>query len=812
MYSSMFADANQQALDPVCGMKVDPERAVAVIEYGSQTYYFCCQGCADRFQSDPEAMLGPSKPVSDPATDLADSYFCPMCSEVKVTVPGACPSCGMVLELDPQSLYSSKTQYDCPMHPEVIQDTSGSCPICGMALELRSVSAGEEDNPELRDMSWRFWVSAALTLPLFLLAMSEMVPVLPARDLKQIQVLGWIQFVLATPVVLWGAWPFFLRGWSSILQRSPNMFTLITMGTGAAYLYSLVALTLPEIFPTPYRDEGGQVGVYFEAAAVIIVLVLLGQVLELRARRQTSGAIRSLLSLAPEIARRLEADGGERDVPLADVQPGDRLRLRPGERVPVDGVVEEGESAIDESAVTGEPIPSGKKPGDRVIAGTVNGTGSLVMLAKKVGRDTVLAQIVQMVSDAQRSRAPIQRLADRTVAYFVPAVVAVAVVSALVWGLTGPEPRWTYAMVNASAVLLIACPCALGLASPMAIMVGVGRGAQAGVLIKDAESLEALATVDTLVVDKTGTLTQGKPELIEVVVVDGFQDSDVLTIASSLEQGSEHPLASAILEGARLRGLPLSRVTGFRAGAGQGVSGEVDGRQAILGNRSLLEGSGIPVGELETHAESLRQRGQTVMFLGVDDRLAGLFSVADRIKPSTPEAISQLRSQDVRIVMLTGDNRTTATAVARSLDIDELKAEILPQDKAAVVKALQQQGSRVAMAGDGINDAPALAQADVGIAMSTGADLAIASAEIALIDGDLRGIVRARRLSRATVRNIRQNLFFALVYNMLGVPVAAGLLYPFFGLLLSPMFAAAAMSFSSVSVIANALRLRRLAL
>ena len=718
----------------------------------------------------------------------------------------------MSLEPDHEALTSAQIQYTCPMHPEVTQSGPGSCPTCGMALEARTVSVVEESNPELEGMLRRFWISTALTVPVFLLAMSEMIPGRPTHTLISMGTLQWIQFFLATPVVLWGGWPFFQRGWQSVVHRSPNMFTLIAMGTGASYGYSLVAITLPEIFPAAYRGRGGEVGVYFEAAAVIIVLVLLGQVLELRARSQTGGAILGLLNLAPATARRLDKEGKEQDIPLAEVQPGDRLLLRPGERVPVDGVVLEGGSAVDESAVTGEAIPTEKHQGDDLIGGTVNGTGSLLMEARRVGQDTVLARIVQMVSAAQRSRAPIQRLADRTAAYFVPGVVVAALATAVVWGLLGPEPSWTYALVNAAAVLLIACPCALGLASPMAVMVGVGRGAQQGVLIKDAESLEILAKVDTLIVDKTGTLTEGKPRLVEVVGTNGYTDSDVLRAASSLEQRSEHPLAAAILEGAGSRRLPASEVSGFKALAGQGVTGQVAGKSVILGNRSLLEESGIPVGVLQKQAESLHQQGQTVMFLAVENQLAGLLSVADAIRVSTPVAISELKDEGVRILMLTGDNHTTAEAVARNLDIDELRAEVLPHQKAETVKALQHQGFTVAMAGDGINDAPALAQADVGIAMGTGTDVAIETASVTLVAGDLGGIVRARRLSRATVRNIRQNLFFAFVYNTLGIPLAAGVLYPFFGLLLSPMLAAAAMSFSSVSVIANALRLRRLSL
>ena len=793
-------------------MEVDPQHAPATVEHGHRTYYFCCEGCASRFQADPEGILQRSDAASPSPTGPSASYFCPMCPDVRAARPGSCPSCGMSLEPDHEALTSAQIQYTCPMHPEVTQSGPGSCPTCGMALEARTVSVVEESNPELEGMLRRFWISTALTVPVFLLAMSEMIPGRPTHTLISMGTLQWIQFFLATPVVLWGGWPFFQRGWQSVVHRSPNMFTLIAMGTGASYGYSLVAITLPEIFPAAYRGRGGEVGVYFEAAAVIIVLVLLGQVLELRARSQTGGAIRGLLNLAPATARRLDKEGKEQDIPLAEVQPGDRLLLRPGERVPVDGVVLEGGSAVDESAVTGEAIPTEKHQGDDLIGGTVNGTGSLLMEARRVGQDTVLARIVQMVSAAQRSRAPIQRLADRTAAYFVPGVVVAALATAVVWGLLGPEPSWTYALVNAAAVLLIACPCALGLASPMAVMVGVGRGAQQGVLIKDAESLEILAKVDTLIVDKTGTLTEGKPRLVEVVGTNGYTDSDVLRAASSLEQRSEHPLAAAILEGAGSRRLPASEVSGFKALAGQGVTGQVAGKSVILGNRSLLEESGIPVGVLQKQAESLHQQGQTVMFLAVENQLAGLLSVADAIRVSTPVAISELKDEGVRILMLTGDNHTTAEAVARNLDIDELRAEVLPHQKAETVKALQHQGFTVAMAGDGINDAPALAQADVGIAMGTGTDVAIETASVTLVAGDLGGIVRARRLSRATVRNIRQNLFFAFVYNTLGIPLAAGVLYPFFGLLLSPMLAAAAMSFSSVSVIANALRLRRLSL
>jgi Cu+-exporting ATPase len=681
-----------------------------------------------------------------------------------------------------------------------------------MALERRAVVADEGPDPELVDMTRRFWIGLALTVPLLALTMGDMIPGEPLRHLVQPRLMAWGQLALATPVVLWGGWPFFVRAWLSLVNRSLNMFTLIALGTGLAYAYSVVAVLAPGLFPDSFRAHGGQVGLYFEAAAAITVLVLLGQVLELRARSQTSGAIRALLGLAPRTARRLRADSTEEDVPLELVQPGDRLRVRPGEKIPVDGQVLEGTSSVDESMVTGEPIPVEKAPGSRVTGATVNGTGAFVMLAERVGRETLLAQIVQMVSEAQRSRAPIQRLADRVSAYFVPAVVAVAVVTAIAWGLVGPEPRIAYALVNAVAVLIIACPCALGLATPMSIMVGTGRGAMAGVLIKHAEALETLEKVDTLVVDKTGTLTEGRPALTSVTVADGHDEAEVLRLAASLERGSEHPLAASIVAGAERRGLALSPAEEFRSVTGKGVTGRVDGRSVALGNRRLLEDLKIPLDGFGERAEALRGDGQTVMFVAVEGRVAGLIGVADPIKPSTPEALDLLRAAGVHVVMLTGDSRTTARAIAAKLGIADVEAEVLPDQKSLVVKRLQAEGRVVAMAGDGVNDAPALAQAQVGIAMGTGTDVAMQSAGIALVKGDLRGIVRARRLSQATMRNIRQNLFFAFVYNALGVPVAAGVLYPVFGLLLSPIIASAAMSFSSVSVIANALRLRRVSL
>jgi P-type Cu+ transporter len=698
------------------------------------------------------------------------------------------------------------------MHPEIVRDGPGSCPICGMALEPRTVMLEEGADPELASMTRRFWISLALSVPLLALAMGDMISGTPLRHLVTGRALSWAQLVLATPVVLWGGWPFFQRGWASVVNKSLNMFTLIALGTGLAYAYSVVAVLVPGAFPQTFRTHGGEIGLYFEAAAIITVLVLLGQVLELRARSQTSGAIKALLALTPKTARRVRDDGSEEDVPLEQIEPGNRLRVRPGERVPVDGRVLDGTSAVDESMVTGEPIPVGKGTGSRVTAGTVNGTGTFLMHAERVGRDTLLAQIVRMVGEAQRSRAPIQRLADRVSAYFVPAVIGVAVLTALVWGLVGPDPRMVYALVNAVAVLIIACPCALGLATPMSIMVATGRGAMAGVLIKSAQALEVLEKVDTLVVDKTGTLTEGKPRLTSVMALDGWSERDVLRLAASLERGSEHPLASAIVAGAQERNGPLTEVSEFQSVTGKGVTGRVEGRRVALGNRRFMDDLGIAVDALASQAEAQRAEGQTVVFVAVDGKAAGLVSVADPIKTSTPEALQMLRAAGIHIVMLTGDSRATAAAIARRLGITDVEAEVLPDQKIAVIKRLQAEGRIVAMAGDGVNDGPALAQAQVGIAMGTGTDVAMQSAGITLVKGDLRGIVRARRLSQATMRNIRQNLFFAFVYNALGVPVAAGILYPPFGLLLNPIIASAAMSLSSVSVIANALRLRRVPL
>jgi Cu+-exporting ATPase len=698
------------------------------------------------------------------------------------------------------------------MHPQIIRDGPGFCPICGMALEPRIIALDEEENHELKDMRRRFWVSVVLSLPLLVIGMSEFIPGSPLVRLVPMEALSWIQLALASPVVLWGGWPFFVRFWQSIVNRSLNMFTLIGLGVAVAYLFSVIATLLPQIFPASFRDEMGNVPVYFEAAAVITTLVLLGQVLELKARSSTSAAIKALLDLAPKTARRIAPDGTEQDVPLDQVHKDDRLRVRPGEKIPVDSVVLEGTSSVDESMVTGESIPVEKRSGDRVIGATINGTGSLVIKAERVGSETLLAQIVQMVAEAQRSRAPIQKLADVVSSYFVPAVILIAIITFIVWAIIGPEPRMAYAIINAVAVLIIACPCALGLATPMSIMVATGKGAQVGVLFKNAEAIEVLREIDTLVVDKTGTLTEGKPKLITVAPADGFNEQELLRLAASLERGSEHPLAAAIVSGGQERGVQLTKTESFASITGKGVKGQIDGQSVSLGNSALLDELGINPGELAAQAEKFRADGQTVMFVTVEGKPAGLLGVADPIKESTPEAIKQLHDQGIKVVMLTGDSHTTAQAVASKLNIDEVVAEVLPNQKAEIVKRFQSEGRKVAMAGDGINDAPALAQAQVGIAMGTGTDVAMQSAGVTLVKGDLRGIVRAIHLSRATMRNIKQNLFFAFVYNSIGVPIAAGVLYPFVGILLSPMIAAAAMSFSSVSVIGNALRLRRVSL
>ena len=810
----------EETIDPVCGMTVTPEHAAASVEHGGHTYYFCAESCAARFREDPGRYLHPQAPgdeaVAAPLQDESAIYTCPMDPEVRQQGPGACPKCGMALE--PVSIVApaSRVEYTCPMHPEIVRSEPGSCPICGMALEPRTVTV-EEENPELRDMTRRFWISVLLTIPILPLMVSEMLPSRPLEHMFGTRALTWFQFAVATPVVLWGGWPFFVRGWHSVVNRHLNMFTLIALGTGAAYVYSAAATLVPGVFPDSFRTHGGGLAVYFEAAAVIVTLVLLGQVLELRARGRTSAAIRGLLSLAPPTARRLAGDASEEDVPLERVRVGDRLRVRPGERVPVDGVVLEGSSSVDESMVTGESLPVEKGAGATVTGGTVNGTGTLVMEARRVGSDTLLAQIVRMVGEAQRSRAPIQRLADRVAGWFVPAVVVVAVATFIAWSLFGPEPRMAHGLVNAVAVLIIACPCALGLATPMSIMVGTGRGAESGVLLRNAAALEAMEQITTLVVDKTGTVTEGRPRLVSVFVQPPFTEPDLLALAAGLEQASEHPLAAAIVQGARERGATPGTVTDFQSVTGKGAVASVNGRRVAVGNANLMKDVGVHVDDdagaeasaLRQSIRDLRERGQTLTYVAVDGRPAGVLGVADPVKATAREAIAALHAEGLEIVMLTGDHRATATAVAAQVGIDRVEAGVLPDQKAAAVKELQQAGRRVAMAGDGINDAPALAQADVGVAMGTGTDIAIESADITLVRGDLRGLVRARRLSRATMRNIRQNLFFAFVYNALGVPVAAGLLYPFFGWLLSPMLASAAMTFSSVSVITNALRLRK---
>jgi P-type Cu+ transporter len=812
-------------------MTVDPATAKHRLTHEGKTYYFCCGGCAAKFQAEPQKFLNqpvkapalvtlggvsapsssrPASLVAQPARD-GRTYVCAMCPEVRQQGPGACPKCGMALE--PEFPATAATvEYTCPMHPEIVRPGPGACPICGMALEPRTVSAHEEENPELRDMTRRFWISLALTAPLLIIAMADMLPSMPVQHALPAGWLSWIELLLATPVVLWAGWPFFQRGWASLVNRSTNMFTLIAMGTGVAYLYSLIATVFPQVFPVSFRGMSGRPDVYFEAAAAITTLVLLGQVLELRARSRTGAAIRALLDLAPKTARLFRDDGREEDIPLAQVQAGNRLRIRPGEKVPTDGVVLDGSSTIDESMITGESFPVSRKPGDHVIGATFNNTGSFVMRAERVGSETLLAQIVRLVSQAQRSRAPIQRLADRVSAYFVPAVIAVAVVTFATWMIAGPQPRFAHALVNAVAVLIIACPCALGLATPVAIMVGTGRGAHAGVLIKNAEALELLEKVDTLVVDKTGTLTEGKPRVLSIVTTGGWSENDLLRLTASLESASEHPVGAAIVAAAKERGLTLNPVNDFNYAAGKGIAGQVEGKSVAAGNDLWLRELRISTDALATQAEKLRQAAQTVALVAVDNRLAGLLTIADPIKQTTAQAIKDLHAQGLRVVMLTGDNRATAQAVAARLGITEVEAEVLPEKKSEVVALLQKQKRVVAMAGDGINDAPALAQADVGIAMGTGTDIAMESGGVTLVKGDLAGIARARKLSQATMRSIRQNLFFAFIYNLIGVPIAAGVLYPFFGVLLSPIIAAAAMSFSSVSVITNSLRLRKVRL
>ena len=749
----------------------------------------------------------PSRPPPAPAAVI---YTCPMHPEVREPRPGDCPDCGMALEPVGPPPGATAIEYTCPMHPEIVQDKPGDCPVCGMALEPRTVAlvAEEEANPELVAMTRRFWVGLVLAIPVVISAMGKYVSGQPLEQYMSAEAWSWFEFIVATPVVLWGGSIFFERCWKSFFTRRLNMFTLIGIGTGVAYAYSVVAVLFPHLFPQSFRAEDGTVDIYFEVAAVIVVLVLLGQVLELRARSQTSQAIKMLLGLAPKTARIVRDDGSEEDIPLDRVHPGDRLRVRPGEKVPVDGVVVEGRSLLDESMITGEPMPVEKNPGDRVTGATINGTGGFVMEAERVGAETLLAQIVAMVSEAQRSRAPIQRLADVISGYFVPVVVLIAIITFAVWALVGPAPAMAYALVNAVAVLIIACPCALGLATPMSIMVGTGKGAMAGVLIKNAEALETMEKVDTLVVDKTGTLTEGKPHLVNVETVKGMDESEMLRLAASLERGSEHPLAASIVAGAEERGLKVTSAENFDSVSGKGVTGRVDGHDVALGNMKLMEHLGIDPGPLGERAKQGRSEGQTVMFVAVDGRAAGIVGVADPIKESTPEALRLLHEEGIDVVMLTGDARATAEAVARQLGLERVEAEVLPDAKGAIVKRLQEEGHIVAMAGDGINDAPALAQAHVGIAMGTGTDVAMESAGITLVKGDLRGVARARRLSHGTMRNIRQNLFFAFIYNGLGIPIAAGVLYPVFGLLLNPIIAAAAMSFSSVSVITNALRLR----
>jgi P-type Cu+ transporter len=777
----MMQPAEQGEIDPVCGMRVNPATAAGSHDHKGKTYYFCALRCRDKFRDDP------------------DYYLIPPAQRPPKSAPVAVPASGVV-------------EYVCPMDPEVLETKPGACPICGMALEPKVVSAEEVGNPELEDMSRRFWICLGPAATVMAIAMSDMIPGMPLHHRFGGTALNWVQLLLATPVVLWGGAPFFQRGWASIVNNALNMFTLIAIGTGAAYVYSVIATMMPEILPAAFRRPDGTVAVYFEAAAVITVLVLLGQVLELRARSQTSSAIRSLLRLAPDRVRRMRADGSEEEIPLDQVQVGDRLRVRPGERVPVDGMVVDGNTSVDESMITGESIPVAKEIGSAVTGGTMNGTGSVLMQAQRVGRDTLLARIVQMVSDAQRSRAPIQRVADVAAGYFVPLVVFVAVLTAIAWAVWGPEPKLAYALVNAVAVLIIACPCALGLATPMSIMVGTGRGATTGVLVKKAEALEVLGKVDTIVFDKTGTLTEGKPALMTIRPTPSWTDQDLLRLAASLEQGSEHPLAGAIVAGGRSRGVGLTAATQFQSTTGKGVSGVVDNRSVAVGTASFLrETVGVVGGELkefEQEAERLRQQGQTVVFVAIDGKAAGLLGVADPIKQSTEEAVRMLQADGLRLVMLTGDHQQTANAVGTQLGLNDVIAGVLPNQKGDVVTRLKAEGRVVAMAGDGVNDAPALALADVGIAMGTGADVAIESAGITLVKGDLRALVRARRLSKATMRNIRQNLFFAFVYNMIGVPIAAGVLYPVFGILLSPMIASTAMTFSSVSVISNALRLR----
>jgi Cu+-exporting ATPase len=816
MNDTTHQHAHDITRDPVCGMEVDPHAGKPTHERDGRTYHFCAARCRDRFVAAPHDYIEATDPVCGMTVNRADArhlakhegqryYFCSARCREKFT---AAPASYLAGKPAPEHMPAG-TVYTCPMHPQIEQIGPGDCPLCGMALEPAGIPTGDDEpNPELVDFKRRFQVGALLTAPILLLAMGPMLG-LPVRDWIGERVAPWVELVFATPVVLWAGWPLLVRGAKSFRSMNLNMFSLIGMGVAAAYLFSVVAVLAPGMFPDGFRDAHGNVGVYFEASAVIVVLVLLGQLLELGARERTGSAIRALLDLAAKTARVIRSDGSEEEIALESVQVGDRLRVRPGEKVPVDGQVVEGRSSVDESMISGEPIPIEKVAGDAVTGATLNGTGALVIEARRVGADTVLSQIVQMVANAQRSRAPIQKLADAVAGKFVPAVIAIAVIAFVAWAVWGPSPSYAYALVSAIAVLIIACPCALGLATPMSIMTATGRGAQAGVLIKNAEALERFATVDTLIVDKTGTLTAGKPKLVAVLPEQGHEEAEVLRLAASLERGSEHPLAEAIVAGAKERGVTLADAQDFEAITGKGVKGTVDGRQVALGNAAMMTELGLEAARLGERANERRDQGETVMFVVVEGALAGLVSVADPIKESTPAALKALHALGFRIVMATGDNARTARAVAGSLGIDEVRADVLPEDKARIIEQMQAQGRKVAMAGDGVNDAPALAQADVGIAMGTGADVAIESAGFTLVKGDLSGIVRARKLSLATMRNIRQNLFFALAYNAAGVPIAAGILYPFFGLLLSPMFAAAAMSLSSVSVIGNALRLRR---
>jgi Cu+-exporting ATPase len=801
---------NTEYKDPVCGMSTHNKDEYLPYDYKGKTYYFCSTHCREKFKADPEKYLQ-TKVSSQTHTTAKDSqslYTCPMHPEIQQNKPGSCPKCGMALEPYAPGLSGLKTKWTCPMHPEIIHDEPGTCPICGMALEPTTPT--EEENPEYEDMKKRFIVGVILTIPILIIAMRDLIPGHVMENFASAKMYEWIELALATPVVLWAGWPFFVRAVQSVINKSLNMFTLIGLGVAVAYVYSVIAVLFPELFPFSLRTQAGTVGVYFEASAAIVTLVLFGQVIELRARSRTGAAIKALLGLAPKTARRIKDDGSEQDISLDDVQPGDRLRIRPGEKIPVDGIVLDGSSSVDESMITGEPIPVSKQPGDRIVGATINGSGMLIMKAERVGAETLLSQIIQMVVEAQRSRAPIQNLADLVSSYFVPAVIAISLISFIIWMLIGPEPRIAYGLVAAVSVLIIACPCALGLATPMSIMVATGKGATAGVLFKDAEFIETLQKVDTLVVDKTGTLTEGKPRLTTVHTVVGQDEKQLLFFAASIEKGSEHPLAAAIINEATERDIVLGDVKKFNSYSGKGITGEINGHPVILGNQALLKDFGIDAGDLTKEAEPLNT--DTVMFVAIDGKIAGLLGVSDPIKATTPEAIKLLHEQGVRIVMLTGDNKATAGAVAKKLGIDEVFAEVLPDQKVEVIKHLQDSGRIVAMAGDGINDAPSLAKAHVGIAMGTGTDVAMESAGITLVKGDLRGIVRARILSKATMRNIKQNLFFAFIYNSLGIPIAAGVLYPVFGVLLSPMIAAAAMSFSSVSVITNSLRLRKVQL